>query len=186
MRAKLATIALCCAAGSAAAADNGFYLGAGASRSDFDIASALDSKDSGFKLIAGLRLLDSFGVEANYTDHGKAVLPSGIACIALVGVDCPDTSNVSAKTAAAYAVGFLDFPLLDLFGKAGLSTTSSKLRTPNFPAFNDKDSSTDFAWGAGAQAHFGSLGVRAEYEQHRIMGNEKLGSVSLSFVYTIL
>lgn len=186
MRTRLATIALCCAAGSAAAADNGVYLGAGAARSDFDLASALDSKDTGFKLIGGVRLLDSLGVEVNYTDHGKAVLPSGIACIALVGVDCPDTTNVSARTAAAYAVGFLDFPLLDVFGKAGLSVTSSKLRTPNLPSFNDKDSSTDFAWGAGAQAHFGSLGVRAEYEQHRIMGNEKLGSVSLSFVYTFL
>jgi opacity protein-like surface antigen len=186
MRAGLATIALCCVAGSAAAADNGFYLGAGAAHSDFDVENALDSKATGFKLIAGLRLLDSFGVEANYTDHGKAVLPSGVACVALVGTNCPDRTNVDAKTTAAYAVGFLDFPVLDLFGKAGFSITDTKLRTPNVPSFNDKDSSTNFAWGVGAQAHFLSLAVRAEYEQHKLIGDEKLGTVSLSFIYTFL
>lgn len=186
MRTRLAAITLCVLASNSMAGDNGFYLGAGLSRSDFNLAGALDTKDTGFKLTAGARLLDSFGVEASYTDHGKAVMPSGIACVALVGVNCPDTSSVSTKTAAAYAVGFLDFPLLDLFGKAGLSATSTRLRTPNVPAFNDKDSSTDFAWGAGIQAHIGSLGVRAEYDQIRIIGNEKLGTVSLSLVYTFL
>jgi hypothetical protein len=186
MRVVLATILLAGSAATATAADNGFYLGAGAARSSFDIDSALDSKDTGLKFTAGLRLLDSFGVEASYTDHGKSVLPSGIACIALVGTNCPDTTNLKAKTTAAYAVGFLDFPLLDLFGKAGYSITASKLRTPNFPSFNDNDDKGSFAWGAGAQAHFGSLGVRAEYEQTRLIGNEKLGTVSVSFLYTFL
>lgn len=188
MRATLVTLATLAlgATGTAAAADNGFYLGAGATRSDFDLQSALDSKDTGMKLIAGARLLDSFGIEANYIDHGKSVLPSGIACIALVGVNCPDTTNVKAKTTSAFAVGFLDFPLIDLFGKAGYSITSSKLRTPNFPSFDDSDNKGDFAWGVGAQAHFGSFGVRAEYEQFRLIGDEKLGTVSVSFVYTFL
>jgi len=27
------------------------------------------------------------------------------------------------------------------------------------------DHGTDFAWGGGAQAHFGALGLRLEYEQ---------------------
>lgn len=186
MRAVIATMALCGFAGAATAADNGFYLGIGGVRSDFDLESALDSKDTGLKLTAGVRLLDSFGVEASYADHGKARLPSGIACVQIVGVDCPSVTTVKAKTTSAFAVGFLAFPLVDLFGKAGFSVTDSKLRTPNFPAFGDDDNKGDFAWGVGAQAHFGSLGVRAEYEQFRMIGDQKIGAVSLSFLYTFL
>lgn len=188
MRAGLAitTLALCGMAANATAADNGFYLGVGAARTSFDLDSALDSKDTGFKFTAGFRLLDSFAVEANYADHGKASLPSGVACIALVGVECPDTSNVKAKTTSAFAVGFLAFPLIDLFGKAGYSITDTRLRTPNFPDFGDSDDKGSFAWGVGAQAHFLSLAVRAEYEQFKLMGNEKLSAISLSFLYTFL
>ncbi len=186
MRAGITTIALCCAAGSAVAADNGLYLGVGATRSDFNLEQTLDGKDNGLKLIAGFRLLDSFGVEVNYADHGKATVPAGVACVALVGTNCPDTSNVDAKTTSAFAVGFLDFPLLDFFGKAGFSVTDTKLRTPNFPSFGDSDKKGDFAWGVGAQAHFLSFAVRAEYEQFKLMGDEKLKTVSLSFLYTFL
>jgi len=186
MMKRTMALAACCIGASANAADNGFYLGLGAGRSDFNLESALDNADTGLKLIAGIRLLDSFGVELNYADHGKASIPSGIACIALVGVNCPDTTNVKAKTTAAYAVGFLDFPLLDLFGKAGLAKVGGKLSTPGQPTFNFSNDDTDFAWGAGAQAHFGSLGARVEYEQFKLFGDQKLRMVSASLVYTFL
>jgi hypothetical protein len=179
-------IAACCITATATAADNGFYFGLGASKSDFNIEDALDNTDTGLKLIAGVRLLDSFGVELNYADHGKASVPSGVACIALVGENCPDTSRVAAKTTAAYAVGFLDFPLLDLFAKAGLAKVDGKLTTPGQPAFRFSDDDTDLAWGVGAQAHFGSLGARLEFEQFKLFGDEKLRAISASFVYTIL
>ena len=129
--------------------------------------NALDNKDTGFKAIAGLRLLDSFGVELNYADHGSASLPSGIACVALVGVNCPSTTYVDATTTSAFAVGFLDFPLLDLFAKAGVSLARGEVRTPGLPSFGFSETDTNFAWGAGAQAHFGSLGARAEYERFK-------------------
>jgi opacity protein-like surface antigen len=186
MMKRTLAIAACCVGATANAADNGFYFGLGAGRSDFNLEDALDNADTGLKLIAGVRLLDSFGVELNYADHGKARLPSGIACIALVGENCPDTSRVAAKTTAAYAVGFLDFPLLDLFGKAGLAKVDGKLTTPGLPTFSFSDDKTDFAWGVGAQAHFGSLGARVEYEQFKLFGDEKLRMVSASLVYTFL
>lgn len=186
MKFRSTLLALCLASGAAQAADNGFYLGAGALRSDFKLDETLDSKDTGFKLIAGLRLLDSFGVEVNYADFGKSTLPTGIACIALVGVDCPSQVDVDAKSTSAFAVGFLAFPLIDLFGKAGLSVTQAKTKAPGTPAFNDKDNSTDFAWGVGAQAHFGSLAVRGEFERFKFYGDEKLNVASLSFIYTFL
>ncbi len=186
MMKRTMAIAACCFGATANAADNGFYFGLGAVRSDFNLEDALDNTDTGLKLIAGVRLLDSFGVELNYADQGKATVPSGIACITLVGVNCPDTATLKAKTTAAYAVGFLDFPLLDLFGKAGLAKVDGKLATPAQPPFSFSNNDTDFAWGVGAQAHFGSLGARVEYEQFKLFGDEKLRMVSASLVYTFL
>jgi opacity protein-like surface antigen len=186
MIARLAVLAGCCLGTVAHAADNGFYFGVGAGRSDYNLDSALKNKDTGYKLLGGVRLLDSFGVELNYADHGKASLPSGTACVAVVGANCPANSRVEAKTIAAYAVGFLDFPLIDLFGKAGLARVDGELNTPGQPSFSFDSDKTKFAWGGGVQAHFGSLAARAEYEQFKLFGDEKLGTVSVSFIYTIL
>jgi hypothetical protein len=182
---RLAVLVACGVTGAACAADNGVYFGVGAERSDFGFEGALDDTDKGLKLIGGVRLLDSFGVELNYADHGKATVPSGIACATLVGQNCPDTSRVSAKTISAFAVGFLDFPLVDLFAKAGLARMDGRLVTPNMPTFSFKDDDTDLAWGVGAQAHFASLGVRVELEQFKLFG-EQLRGISASFVYTFL
>lgn len=174
------------------AADNGIYLGGGVTQTDFGFSnpgnfSPFDNKDNGYKLILGVRPLDSFGVELNYADHGRAVVPSGIVCVQFITVPCPADANASAKTLSAFAVGYLDFPLIDLFAKAGATSWDFKLRSrPAGSSFSASDSGKEFAWGAGAQAHFGSLAVRLEYEQLNIVRNEKLGSVSLSFLYTFL
>jgi len=190
MASRAAAVALVGMAGfacaAAQAADNGIYFGAGVSQNDYSLPGALDDRDTGYKLIAGVRLLDSFAVELNHADHGKASLPSGVACVALVGVNCPDTTYMDATTTTGYAVGFLDFPLVDLFAKAGLSYTDASLRTPGLPNFTARDSSTNFAWGAGAQLHLGSFGVRAEYERLRAFDDRNLGVISASFVYTFL
>ena len=186
MNRPIALLALCLASGVAAAADNGFYLGAGIGRSDFDLDAPLDGKDTTWKAIAGVRLLDSFGVELNYTDFGKATTPSGVACIALVGANCPDTTRVEGNALAAFGVGFLHFPIVDLFAKVGLSRSDAKLRTPGFPAFSASDSGTDLAWGVGAQAHFLSFAVRGEYERYKIFGDTKIDLASISFIYTFL
>jgi opacity protein-like surface antigen len=177
---------LLAAAPLARAADNGFYLGAGYSTTDFDLsnpgnAQPFDDTDSGYKAIAGFRILDSFGIEASYIDHGEATLPAGGAC---VGGPCPDTTRLSAQTLSAFAVGFLAFPVVDLFAKAGVTSASFDGRTPGFPDFNVSDDNTDFAWGAGVQAHFGSLGARLEYESFPVLDNQDVGTVSLSFIYT--
>lgn len=169
----------------ALAADNGVYFGAGIGRSSFDLHQSLDDTDTGYKLIGGVRLLDSFGVELDYADHGNARLPSGIACAGLVGADCPAAALLDAKTLSAFAVGFLDFPLLDLFGKAGLSYADSSLRVRRLSGFGGSDRSADFAWGVGAQLHLGSFALRAEYERFRVFDDRRLESVSASFIFTL-
>ncbi len=186
MNRPLALMMLCLASGAAAAADNGLYLGGGLGRSDFKLDAPLDATDTTWKAIAGVRLLDSLGVELNYTDFGKATVPTGVACIALVGANCPSTTKVEGSALSAFAVGFLDFPVIDLFGKVGLARGDAKLRTPGFPTFSASDSNTDLAWGAGIQAHFLSLAVRAEYERYKIFGGTPVRLGSVSFLYTFL
>ena len=58
--------ALSLCAGSAVAADNGFYLGAAVSQSQIDgFGGNIDLDDTGYKVIAGFRPLDVFAVEVN-------------------------------------------------------------------------------------------------------------------------
>jgi hypothetical protein len=185
MKFRFALLPLCLISAAAIAADNGIYLGAGAARSKFDLNDPLDSKDTGFKVIAGVRLLDSFGVEVNYADFGKATI-SGASCPAVIGTTCPGTTTVEGKATTAFAVGFLDFPVLDLFAKLGLSLSDGKLRTPSVSTFRESDKNTDVVWGLGAQAHFGSLGARAEYERFKLFGDQKLDLISVSLLYTFL
>ena len=157
----------------AQAADNGIYIGAGYVQSDYGLddpdLAGFDDEDSGFKMIAGWRPIDNFGVEVNYIDHGDALVP-------------PDT-RLGAETISGFAVGYIDFPLLDLFAKAG--ATSWKVDAVTGGADVDEDD-LDFAWGVGIQARFWSLGARLEYEQFPIVNDEKLDTISLSFTYTFL
>jgi opacity protein-like surface antigen len=157
----------------AQAADNGIYLGAGYVQSDYGLddpdLAGFDDEDSGFKLIAGWRVIDNFGVEVNYIDHGDALVP-------------PDT-RLGAETISGFAVGYIDFPLVDLFAKAG-ATSWTVDATSGGIDFDDDD--FDFAWGAGVQVRFWSLAARLEYEQFPIVEDEKLDTISLSFTYTFL
>jgi len=175
----------------AQAADNGVYLGVGYTESDYGLGNPADARpfddsDHGYKLIAGFRPLDNFGVEVNYIDHGTAVVPAGIACVALFRAPCPDTTHLTAETLSAFAVGYIDLPLIDLFAKAGVTNWQFDSRTPGFRDFNVNKSNTDLAWGAGIQARFGSLGARLEYENFQVIDNKNLDTVSLSFTYTFL
>jgi hypothetical protein len=184
---------LCFVAGLAQAADNGFYLGVGATQSEYGLANPgaalpFDDSTNGYKLIAGFRLLDSFAIEANYIDHGSATVPSGIVCMQFITVPCPTTTSLAAENLSGFAVGFLHFPVVDLFAKAGVS--SWKLdghSTGGFvPTFRINESGTDLAYGAGLQLHFGSLGARLEYERFEFAQSQALDAISLSFMYTFL
>ena len=177
----------------AQAADNGFYLGAGVTHSDYGLDNPaglrpFDDKDTGFKLFAGWRPLDSFGIEASYADHGDVRVPSGVVCIALVNAPCPDQTRIEAKSASLFAVGYVDLPLLDLFAKVGVNHWQADGYSFGTlaPTFRIDDSGSDFAWGLGVQARFGSLAARAEYERFKVLASEDIGMVSLSVSWTFL
>jgi hypothetical protein len=179
----LGAIALLTTARPAAAADNGLYLGAAFTNSQVDsVAEGFEQfefDDNSFKLIAGLRPLDWLGVEANYVDLGS----EQIADLSGLGID------VDAKAYSVFAVGFLqlDPAPIDLYAKAGLArwevngSVSSILGN-----FSASDDGTEFAYGAGVQARFGSLAVRAEYETFDIENDEKFELISVGLTWTFL
>jgi len=156
----------------ARAADNGIYLGAGYAHSEYGLDDPgdvdFDDEDGGYKLIAGWRVIDNFGVELNYIDHGDATVAD---------------ARLGAETLSGFAVGYIALPLIDLFAKAGATSWQVDARSNGLSVDEDD---LDFAWGVGIQARIWSLGARLEYEQFPIVDDEKLDTISLSFTYTFL
>lgn len=156
------------------AADNGIYLGAGFTKAKVDgFAPLLDFDDESFKIIAGFRPLDSFGVELNYIDLGSDSVTVG-----------PLTIDGQSKAYAAFAVGYLPLAPIDLYAKAGLARWETETTGTSFGRL--KDDGTEFAWGAGVQARLGSLAVRLEYESFDVGSSARSELVTLGATWTFL
>lgn len=178
MRSIIVCSLLVVAAPLAHAADNGLYLGAGATQTNIDaLTTDIDLDDTSYKLIVGFRPLDSFGVEVNYVDLGKDSASLG-----------PVVTSADAKAYAAYAVGFIALPLVDLYAKAGLARWETRARISGAPGgpVALKDDGTEFAYGAGIQARFGSIGARLEYERFDLEGADGVELVTLGLTWTFL
>ena len=173
--AALGALSLAAIAPQAAAADNGFYIGAGITSTDFDIddvgSGSLD--DNSFKIIAGFRPLNWLAVEANYIDLGS-IDEDGFEL---------DTSAITVS-----ALFLKEFAVIDLFARVGMANWQVDTSISGLGDFDDDGWEPTF--GVGIGAHFGSLGVRAEYEQFSAELFDALDSdistVSLSFTYTFL
>jgi hypothetical protein len=177
--AALGALSLAAIAPQAAAADNGFYLGAGLTKTDFDLSlDGLDGEetfdDSSFKLIAGFRPLDWLALEANFIDLGEADLGDGV--------------SIETRAITASALFLKEFQVIDIYARAGFANWDSDFNA-------DGDSISDDGWeptfGVGIGAHFGSVGVRAEYERFSTEAlddaiNTDISTISLSVTYTFL
>ena len=166
-----------------AQAENGsFYFGAGITGNKVkDIVvqgTAFPDLDKGsWKVFAGFRPIRAFAVEADYLDLGSNTVEGGCTdCCMLV---CRGRFESDAQVLAAYALGFLPIPVpfLDLYGKAGLAR--SQLNTKIFGS-GTSSHGTEFAWGAGVQAHISMFGARLEYEQFNIPNTSGAKVASLS------
>jgi OOP family OmpA-OmpF porin len=165
--------ALAAVAPQAAAADNGFYLGAGLTKSEFDAdelgSDSLD--DSSFKVIAGFRPLDWLAVEANYID---------------IGSEDDGTFSLDARAITVSGLFIAEVGLIDLYARLGMANW--KLDASISGVGSASDDGWEPTYGVGVGAHFGSVGVRAEYEQFKL-GDDydaDVNTVSLSFTYTFL
>jgi outer membrane immunogenic protein len=176
----LPVIALALAAG-VARADDLLYVGAGLTRNDVkDIAStASDFNTTSWKVLAGFRPISLFAVEADYINLGSQTTSFS-----------DSTAHLEYKAFAGYAVGFapLPIPYVDVFGKIGLARWSSSGSNVSLPGnfFSLSDNGTEFAWGIGAQVHFGSLGARLEYESFNIPNTNGANVFSLDVMYSFL
>lgn len=172
--AVLGTLSLAAMAPQAAAADNGFYLGAGITQTEFDVddigSGELD--DNSFKLIAGFRPLNWLAVEANYIDLGGES-------------DADFSLDATALTVSALAIA--EVGVVDLYARAGLANWNVDVEVDDFSTDDDGWEPT---FGVGVGAHFGSLGVRAEYEMFSADLFDELeadiNTLSISFTYTFL
>ncbi|MEJ0086318.1 MAG: porin family protein [Pseudomonadota bacterium] len=180
--AVLGTFSAVALAPHADAADNGFYLGAGVTRTDFKLSvDGIDGDetldDSSFKVIAGFRPLDWLAVEANYLDLGKAEFEDG------TGV------SIDSKALSASALFIAEFGIVDLFGKVGVVKWDSDYRQTDVGTVSDDGVEPMF--GAGLGLHFGSIGARLEYELFKTEAldnevNNDIKTLSLSVTYTFL
>jgi OOP family OmpA-OmpF porin len=185
MRKSLILLALASAggvAGVAQAADNGFYLGAGVTQAKLDnVGDNFDTGDlddfkldnTAWKIIAGFRPVDFFAIEANYDDLGSEGRTVG-------GV----RFNADAKAFAAYAVGFLPIPIVDVYAKAGVARWETNASATGL--FDIDDHGTEFAYGAGVQVHLGSLAARLEYEQFDVENTDGVELLTLGATWTFL
>jgi hypothetical protein len=178
LRRSLLLAAVVSAPGAALAADNGFYLGLASSdvSSDYAVSSLSSSgaeDDRGLKAIVGFRPLDSFAIEANYVDMGETSVP----------ISTPQsTLSIDSQALSVSAVGLIALPLVDLYGRIGMSRWESEA---SFFGAALEESGTDPTYGAGAQFRVGSFALRFEYERFEL-DDDEADLVSIGFTYTFL
>ena len=176
---RLLLVTVVALAASAAQADSAFfYIGAGVSKAKLsNIAPTggfANIDNTSWKVLAGLRPIKLFAVEADYLDLGSQTNT-------FVG------ANSNAKAFAGYGVGFLPIPVpyLDVYGKAGLARWSlSGSNTGSLFSFSNHG--TEFAWGAGVQAHVGNIGGRLEYERFSIPNTDGARVFSLAVILNLM
>ena len=174
--AVLVIVVLFASSGAAVAADNGFYLGGSVGNANLDIEDLggfdeadFKGDDTGYKLIAGIRPLDWFAVEASYVNFGEpedTVLGSRL--------------EAEGDGISAFAVGFLALGPVDVFAKGGLISWDSKI------SGSFDDDGTDFAYGVGAQFRVWSISLRAEYEIFDVSDVDDLSMISVGATFTFL
>jgi hypothetical protein len=112
-------------------------------------------------------------VEANYIDLGS-MEDSGVEL---------DTSALTVS-----ALLLKEFAVIDIFARLGMANWNADASVAGLGSVDDDGWEPLF--GVGIGAHFGSLGVRAEYEQFSADLFDELDSdistISLSFTYTFL
>jgi hypothetical protein len=182
MRRLLLIPMLALAAGSAHAAGlfgAGVYAGAGLMRANVNdlFGTGFDVHNTSFKALAGLRF-SLLGAEVDYYHLGS----ESRSFDNLGGVEA------NAHAFAAYAVGYLPIPLpyIDVFGKLGLDRWQLSGNSPGPSLFRFSDSGTQLAWGVGAQAHFGQLMGRLEYERLNVSNTDGARAISLDVIFNIL
>ena len=145
----------------AAAAEHGVYVGAavGEATSEVhdEIAPFFDDRHTVGELFAGWRPLDWIALEGGYVDLGGVSQTQNY----------PDFSDFTVDHTGydVFGVFLSDIDVVDLFAKIGVVAWSGDLSLSTLAGpIEQSADDEDLAWGLGAQARFGKLAVRLEYE----------------------
>ena len=179
MRKLLLLPVLAFAAGSAHAAGligANVYAGAGIMSASVENlhGTGFNIDNTSFKALAGARF-SLLGAELDYYHLG-----SESRSYYFGGV------NADARAFAAYAVGYLPLPIIDFYGKLGLDRWQLSGSSPSPGLFKFSENGTRLAWGVGAQAHFGNLMGRLEYEHLNMANTDGARIVSLDVAFNFL
>lgn len=147
MKKTVAALFLSTVALSAAAADQGFYVGANVGQSSTDTLSLSTKTGTAFSVLGGYQFMKYVAAEIQYNDFGSPTITGG--------------SSMKINGYSAVAVGIL--PLNEQWSlMAKLGYASTKLGTPI-----DK-SKSDVTYGIGGQFNIDkNWGVRANYDQYK-------------------
>jgi hypothetical protein len=157
----------------------GLYIGGAAGRSNVEAATEFGFSEhhSAFEVMAGIRPIPFAGAEVEYFDLGHP-----IKTIALPNVNGPPyivpVADVSMKGEAAFGVLYLPLRIIDVYAKAGVAYTHSKVHEVVYcaaivgfqcPRYQDR-TDTSFAAGGGVQVKLGPFALRGEYERFNAAG----------------
>jgi len=134
------------------------------------------------------------GIELAYMDFGNASGPPPPPSIFGYFKD-----NLKESATTLFGVGYLPLPapFLQLYGTLGVARLHTETQVSYLPpscpvsvnctapyTARQNQWSTDFAYGAGSQARFGSVGIRAEYERISASGgNPNLFSLGVAWIF---
>ena len=186
-------IAACLTYGRANAGDTlGYYIGGSVGQSNVR-ASQLDfmgpyppnpapspvsisKSTTGWKVFAGIRPISLLGAELAYTDFGHPTVSQGPP--AGFGLAYQASLRASATTASGVLYAPVPVHFLDVYAKAGvarLETTAdatgafgcwTPLQCAVYPVTVRRgQTGLRFAYGAGVQARWSTIGIRLEYER---------------------
>jgi outer membrane immunogenic protein len=162
-------------AGTAHAAETGFYFGGSVGQTtvnvdDFDF----DKTETGYKAFVGFNFLPFLGIEGGYIDFGSPSDSIG-----------PIDIEVDATGWEAFVVGTLPIGPVDLFVKAGGVEADLEATAKNTPVgtVSAEESDELFAYGAGAAINFGKFAIRVEAEGYDTDEIDDLYFISVGATY---
>jgi outer membrane protein OmpA-like peptidoglycan-associated protein len=187
------------AAGTASAAQEGFYVGAGAGQTTAKASTGpvlvstppdvfntfhFDQDETGYKGFVGYNFLPWLGVEGGYVELGN---PSQNWSAGTTSVE----AEVDANGWEGFLVGYLPLGPVDIFAKVGGIASNIDLKLKDSVVgqptqhFSESDSNGMWAYGGGLAYNFGHWSLRAEYEGYDVNKLDDLYLVSGSLTYRI-
>jgi OOP family OmpA-OmpF porin len=171
-----AALAAAMALGSTAALAQ-FYVGGGAGQSKVELdcsgTTSCDTKDTGYKGYVGYMFKPMWGVEASYTDFGKAK-----AGVDVLGT--PVEVGFQPRAYSLFGVASTTFAnRFSAFAKAGVAYVDSKATASVGSAtLGDSDRATNLAFGLGVGVRVvEGFELRAEWERFRAEFVDEKGDV---------